>query len=93
MESLLPSDPFTLALKYLGDRELSCGPFLADRTAGYHEPWALVAANSNGKKKLDFHVGPELGAEVGGIIQSLISACRLHDIEIRTRTWLMYYSG
>lgn len=78
---LLPSDPFTLALKYLGDREHELRVFLADPSVPLdtnHVERGLRRIPM-GKKNYLF-CWTELGAEHVGIIQSLISTCRLHDI-------------
>ena len=78
---LLPSDPFTLALKYLGDREHELRVFLADPCVPLdtnHVERGLRRIPM-GKKNWIF-CWTELGAEHVGIIQSLISTCRLHDI-------------
>ena len=78
---LVPSEPFTLALKYLGDREHALRVFLADPTVPLdtnHVERGLRCIPM-GKKNWTF-CWTELGAEHVGIIQSLISTCRLHDI-------------
>ena len=78
---LLPSDPFTLALKYLGDREHALRVFLADPSVPLdtnHVERGLRRIPM-GKKNWMF-CWTELGAEHVGLIQSLISTCRLHDI-------------
>lgn len=78
---LLPSEPFTLALKYLGDREQQLRVFLADPSVPLdtnHVERGLRRIPM-GKKNWLF-CWTELGAEHVGLIQSLISTCRLHDI-------------
>ena len=80
-EDLLPSDSFTLALKYLGDREHELRVFLADPTVPLdtnHVERGLRCIPM-GKKNWIF-CWTELGAEHVGLIQSLISTCRLHGI-------------
>jgi len=78
---LLPSDPFTLALKYLGDREAELRVFLADPTVPLdtnHIERGLRRIPM-GKKNWLF-CWTELGAEHVGLIQSLISTCHLQGI-------------
>ena len=80
-DDLLPSEPFTLALKYLGDREHELRVFLADPSVPLdtnHVERGLRRIPL-GKKNWLF-CWSELGAEHVGLIQSLISTCRLHDI-------------
>jgi len=78
---LLPSDPFRLALAYLGTREHALRVFLA-------EPGVPLDTNHierglrripMGRKSWLF-CWTELGAEHVGLIQSLIATCRLHDV-------------
>ena len=78
---LLPSDPFTLALKYLGEREHELRVFLADPSVPLDTNHVVrgLRCIPMGKKNWIF-CWTELGAEHVGIIQSLISTCRLHDI-------------
>jgi hypothetical protein len=78
---LLPSDPFTLALKYLGDREKELRVFLSDPTVPLdtnHIERGLRRIPM-GKKNWLF-CWSELGAEHVGLIQSLISTCHLQGI-------------
>ena len=78
---LVPSDAFTLALKYLGEREHSLRVFLADPTVPLdtnHVERGLRCIPM-GKKNWNF-CWTELGAEHVGIMQSLICTCRLQDI-------------
>ena len=78
---LLPSDPFTLALKYLGDRETELRVFLNDPTVPLdtnHIERGLRRIPM-GKKNWLF-CWSELGAEHVGLIQSLISTCHLQGI-------------
>ncbi len=80
-EDLLPGDPFTLALKYIDDREQALRVFLADPRVPLdtnHVERGLRRIPM-GKKNWLF-CWTELGAEHVGLIQSLIATCRLHDI-------------
>jgi transposase len=80
-QDLLPSDPLTLALKYIGDREHALRVFLADPNVPLdtnHVERSLRRIPM-GKKNWIF-CWTELGAEHVGLIQSLIATCRLHDI-------------
>ena len=80
-EDLLPSDPFRLALSYLGNREHELRVFLA-------EPEVSLDTNhvERGLRRIPMgrrswlFCWTELGAEHVGIIQSLIATCRLHDV-------------
>ena len=79
--NLLPSDPLSKALNYLINRETSLTVFLEDpdvQPDTNHLERALRPIPM-GKKNWMF-CWTELGAEHLGIIQSLISTCRLHDI-------------
>ncbi|KKM65330.1 hypothetical protein LCGC14_1492380 [marine sediment metagenome] len=83
MESggLLPSDPLTKALNYVLSREASLTVFLEDpdvQPDTNHLERALRPIPM-GKKNWMF-CWTELGAEHLGIIQSLISTCKLHNI-------------
>ena len=78
---LLPSDALTRALKYVLSRESSLTVFLEDpdvQPDTNHLERALRPIPL-GKKNWMF-CWTELGAEHLGIIQSLISTCRLHDL-------------
>lgn len=78
---LLPSDPLTKALNYVLSREASLTVFLEDpdvQPDTNHLERALRPIPM-GKKNWMF-CWTELGAEHLGIIQSLISSCKLHDI-------------
>jgi hypothetical protein len=80
-QDLLPSDPFTLALKYIDEREPALRVFLAD-------PRVPLDTNhvERGLRRIPMgrrnwlFCWTELGAEHVGLIQSLIATCRLHDI-------------
>lgn len=79
---LLPSDPLTLALKYIGDREHALRVFLADPSVPLdtnHVERALRRIPMGRRNWL--FCWTELGAEHVGLIQSLIATCRLHDID------------
>lgn len=78
---LLPSDPLTKALNYVLSREASLTVFLEDpdvQPDTNHLERALRPIPM-GKKNWMF-CWTELGAEHLGIIQSLISTCKLHGI-------------
>ena len=78
---LLPSEPLTKALNYVLGRETSLTVFLVDpdvQPDTNHLERALRPIPM-GKKNWMF-CWTELGAEHLGIIQSLISTCKLHDI-------------
>jgi transposase len=78
---LLPSEPLTKALNYVLSREASLTVFLEDpdvQPDTNHLERALRPIPM-GKKNWMF-CWTELGAEHVGIIQSLISTCKLHDI-------------
>ncbi|ASJ74625.1 IS66 family transposase [Granulosicoccus antarcticus] len=80
-QDLLPSDPFTLALKYIGEREPALRVFLADPQVPLdtnHVERGLRCIPM-GKKNWLF-CWTELGAEHVGLIQSLIATCRLQGI-------------
>ena len=79
--ALLPSDPFTKALNYLDERAMALRVFLED-------PEVPLDTNHLERGLRPIPMGrrswlfcwTELGAEQVGIIQSLISTCKLHDI-------------
>lgn len=78
---LVPSDPLTKALNYVLSREASLTVFLEDPEVPpdtNHLERALRPIPM-GKKNWMF-CWTELGAEHLGIIQSLISTCKLHDL-------------
>ena len=79
--SLLPSDPLSKALNYVLKREASLNVFLEDpgvQPDTNHLERALRPIPLGRKNWL--FCWTELGAEHLGIIQSLISTCKLHDI-------------
>lgn len=78
---LLPSDPLTKALNYVLNREISLRVFLEDPNVQpdtNHLERALRPIPLGRKNWL--FCWTELGAEHLGIIQSLISTCKLHDL-------------
>ena len=80
-KALLPSDPFKKALNYLDERAVALRVFLED-------PEIPLDTNHLERGLRPIPMGrrswlfcwTELGAEQVGIIQSLISTCKLHDI-------------
>lgn len=80
-KALLPSDPFKKALNYLDERAVALRVFLED-------PEVPLDTNHLERGLRPIPMGrrswlfcwTELGAEQVGIIQSLISTCKLHDI-------------
>ena len=77
----MPKQPFTQALKHLLSREQSLRVFLEDPAVPLdtnHLERALRPIPM-GRKNWLFS-WTEIGAEHVGIIQSLISTCKLHDI-------------
>ena len=78
---LLPSDPLTKALNYVLSRETSLTVFLEnpDVQPDTNHLERALRPIPMGKKNWMF-CWTELGAEHLGIIQSLISTCKLHDI-------------
>ncbi len=78
---LVPSDPLTKALNYVLSREASLTVFLEnpDVQPDTNHLERALRPIPMGKKKWMF-CWTELGAEHLGIIQSLISTCKLHDI-------------
>lgn len=79
--ALLPSDPFTKALNYLNDRAIALRVFLEN-------PEVQMDTNHLERGLRPIPMGrkswlfcwTELGAEQVGTIQSLISTCKLHDV-------------
>jgi len=78
---LVPSDPLTRALNYVLSREVSLTVFLEnpDVQPDTNHLERALRPIPMGKKNWMF-CWTELGAEHLGIIQSLISTCKLHDI-------------
>ena len=83
--ALLPSSPFTKALAYLSNRVAALRVFL-------EEPDVPLDTNHLERELRSIPMGrkawlfcwTELGAEHVGVIQSLISTCRLHGIDAYT---------
>lgn len=78
---LVPSDPLTKALNYVLSREASLTVFLEepDVQPDTNHLERTLRPIPMGKKNWMF-CWTELGAEHLGIIQSLISTCKLHDV-------------
>jgi transposase len=79
--ALLPSDPFTKALNYLDNRAIALRVFLEnpDVQMDTNHLERGLRPIPMGRKSWLF-CWTELGAEQVGIIQSLISTCKLHDV-------------
>lgn len=81
-QGLLPSNPFVKALAYARDRRAGLEVFLTDPEVPLdtnHVERALRTV-AVGRKNWMF-CWTELGAEHMGIVQSLVSTCRLHRID------------
>ncbi len=82
---LAPATPFTKALKYIRDRRVELQVFLGDPDVPIdtnHLERALRVIPM-GRKNWNF-CWTELGAKQVGIVQSLITTCRLHEIDVYT---------
>ena len=82
---LAPATPFTKALKYIRDRRVELQVFLDDPDVPIdtnHLERALRVIPM-GRKNWNF-CWTELGAKQVGIVQSLITTCRLHEIDVYT---------
>ena len=82
-QGLAPATPFTKALKYARDRRLELRVFLDDPDVPIdtnHLERALRVIPM-GRKNWNF-CWTELGAKQVGIVQSLITTCRLHEIDV-----------
>lgn len=80
-----PATPFTKALKYVRDRRIELRVFLNDPHVPIdtnHLERALRVIPM-GRKNWNF-CWTELGAKHVGIVQSLITTCRLHEIDVYT---------
>jgi transposase len=78
---LLPNDPFTKALQYAHNREHALRVFLTDANVPLdtnHVERALRVVPMGRKNWL--FAWTEIGAEHIGIIQSLLSTCKLHNV-------------
>jgi transposase len=82
MEVLLPSNPFTKAARYALDRERSLRVFLEypDVPLDTNHLERAIRPLAIGKKNWVF-CWTEIGAEYVGIIQSLLSTCRVQGID------------
>lgn len=81
-QGLLPSNPLTKALAYVRERRAGLEVFLGDPDVPMdtnHLERALRVI-PQGRKNWLF-CWTEVGAEHAGIVQSLITTCRLHDID------------
>lgn len=84
-EDLLPKDPFSKALVYLSNREVELSVFLTDGEVPIdtNHLERLIRPIPMGRRNWLF-CWTELGAKQVGIIQSLISTCKLHGINPHT---------
>ena len=80
-EDLLPKDPFDKALVYLSNRKVELSVFLTDGEVPIdtNHLERLIRPIPMGRRNWLF-CWTELGAKHVGIIQSLISTCKLHGI-------------
>lgn len=80
-EDLVPKDPFSKALIYLANREVELSAFLSDPDVALDTNHLERAIRSipMGRRNWLF-CWTELGAKHVGIIQSLITTCKLHGI-------------
>lgn len=80
-EDLLPKDPFSKALVYLSNREVELSVFLTDSAVPIdtNHLERLIRSIPMGRRNWLF-CWTELGAKQVGIIQSLVSTCKLHGI-------------
>ena len=78
---LLPSNPLTAALRYAQNQEAGLREFLSDPNLALdtNHVERAIRPIACGRRNWLF-CWTELGAEHVGIIQSLISTCRMHDI-------------
>ena len=78
---LLPQSPYAKALGYIATRETELRVFLADPDVppDTNHLERVIRPIPMGRRNWLF-CWTELGAEHVGIIQSLISTCRLHDV-------------
>jgi len=81
-EDLVPKDPFSKALMYIANRELELSVFLSDPDVPMdtNHLERLIRPIPMGRRNWLF-CWSELGAAQVGVIQSLISTCKLHDID------------
>ena len=80
-EDLLPKDPFAKALVYISNREVELSVFLTDGEVPIdtNHLERLIRPIPMGRRNWLF-CWTELGAKHVGIIQTLISTCKLHGI-------------
>lgn len=80
-EDLVPKDPFSKALMYLANRETELSVFLSDPDVPIdtNHLERLIRPIPMGRRNWLF-CWTELGAAQVGVIQSLLSTCKLHDI-------------
>ena len=80
-EDLVPKDPFSKALMYLANRETELSVFLSDPDVPIdtNHLERLIRPIPMGRRYWLF-CWTELGATQVGVIQSLLSTCKLHDI-------------
>ncbi|MDB4224165.1 IS66 family transposase [Granulosicoccus sp.] len=80
-EDLVPKDPFSKALMYMANREVELSVFLSDPDVPIdtNHLERLIRPIPMGRRNWLF-CWTELGAAQVGVIQSLISTCKLHDI-------------
>lgn len=79
--NLLPSSPYAKALNYVRQRQVSLQVFLSDPEVPLdtNHVERKIRSIAMGKRAWLFN-WTELGAELVGVIQSLISTCVLHDV-------------
>jgi transposase len=82
---LRPATPFTRALNYVRERRAGLEVFLSDPDVPVdtNHLERLLRPIPMGRKNFVF-CWTEAGAKQVGIVQSLISTCRLHDIDVYT---------
>jgi len=80
-EDLVPKDPFSKALMYLANRETELSVFLSDPDVPIdtNHLERLIRPIPMGRRNWLF-CWTELGATQVGVIQSLLSTCKLHDV-------------
>ena len=84
-EDLVPKDPFSKALMYLANRETELSVFLSDPDVPIdtNHLERLIRPIPMGRRNWLF-CWTELGAAQVGVIQSLLSTCKLHDVNPHT---------
>ena len=82
---LAPAMPFTKALKYIRDRRLELQVFLGDPDVPIDTNQLERALRVISMDRKNWSIcWTELGAKQVGIVQSLITTCRLHEIDVYT---------